>query len=90
MTYQTIFSEIHRPHEVPRRLTALNTLPSATVAAAIHLPTAVLTQIGIGNRTDVVAFIYEINNGPVPLPNLNVCFSQASEFIPPQTTAKQY
>src|SRR5271170_39547 len=46
-TYQTTFSEIPRPHEVPCR-TALNTLPSATVAAAIHLSTVLLTQIGIG------------------------------------------
>jgi hypothetical protein len=33
--------------EVPCRLTALNTLPSATVAATIHLSTVLLTQIGI-------------------------------------------
>jgi hypothetical protein len=28
----------------------------------------------------VVAFAHEINNGPVPLPNLNVFLSQTSQF----------
>jgi hypothetical protein len=38
----------------------------------------------------VVAFAHEINNGPVPLPNLNVFLSQTSQFSPSQTAAKQY
>jgi hypothetical protein len=38
----------------------------------------------------VVAFAHEINDGKVPLPNLNVFLSQTSQFGPSQTAAKQY
>ena len=47
-TYLITFSEIPRPREVPCRLTPLNTLPSATLACAIHLSIAAFTQLGIG------------------------------------------
>lgn len=42
------FTEIPLPDEVPCRLTALKSLPSATLAALSQPSTAALTQMGIG------------------------------------------
>jgi hypothetical protein len=73
---------------VPWRLIALKTRPSVTVAAVIHLSTALFTHTGIGTvRT--AAFSDEIHDCPVSLPDLDVFSPQTHQFGTSQSASEQ-